>query len=259
MTHKRKMIIGALLLTLGTLAAIVIWQFEKPGSLVWDHGFKYQTEQTMPCKLVTHELPVDPSKIASLAIDVKNADVKVVKGEQFKVTTQNWSSKVTTQVSFDDGQLTVKDSESEVRRLNFGIGIVIRSNQITITLPESQYLSLILAKSRNGDLDFDHVSVKAAEITATNADAKFERAKFDNLTVSNTNGDIQLKQTTIAFGGKITNQNGDIEIKDSRLPDFYAKTKWGDEDIRVSGAPRQSEQSQANFVVTAQNGDIEID
>ena len=38
MTHKRKMIIGALLLTLGTLAAIVIWQFEKPGSLVWDHG-----------------------------------------------------------------------------------------------------------------------------------------------------------------------------------------------------------------------------
>ncbi len=169
MTHKRKMrLIGAFFLIVGALAALVIWQFDKPGSLVWDHGFKYQTESKMAGELVTHDLPVAPSKITALAIDVKNADVKVVKGDQFKVTTQNWSSKVATQISFDAGQLTVKDSESEANRPSFGFGMVIRSNQIIIRLPESQHLSSLLVKSSNGDLDFDHVSAKTAEITATN-------------------------------------------------------------------------------------------
>ena len=256
MTHKRKMIIGALLLALGTLAAAVIWQFEKPGSLIWDHGFKYQSESKMAGELVTHDLPVEPAKITALEIAVKNADVKVVKGKQFKVTTQHWSSKVATQISFDAGQLTVKDNETSLP--SFGVGLVIRANQITITLPESQHLSTLHVKSLNGDLDFDQVSAKTAEITATNGDTKFERATFGDLVMMSTNGEIQLKQTSIENGGQITNQSGDIEIKDSRLPVFYAKTKWGDEDIESLHDLRQSSQSQAKLVVTSQNGDLEI-
>ena len=260
MTHKRKMrLIGAFLLIVGTLAALVIWQFEKPGSLVWDHGFKYQTESKMAGELVTHDLPVAPSKITALAIDVKNADVKVVKGDQFKVTTQNWSSKVATQISFDAGQLTVKDSESEANRPSFGFGMVIRSNQIIIRLPESQHLSSLLVKSSNGDLDFDHVSAKTAEITATNGDTKFARAAFGDLAMTSTNGEILLNRTSIENGGQIINQSGDITIKDSRLPAFYAKTKWGDEDVASHHDLRQSSQSQAKLVVTTQNGDLEID
>ncbi len=283
MTHKRKMrLIGAFFLIVGALAALVIWQFDKPGSLVWDHGFKYQTESKMAGELVTHDLPVAPSKITALAIDVKNADVKVVKGDQFKVTTQNWSSKVATQISFDAGQLTVKDSESEANRPSFGFsfdagqltvkdseseanrpsfgfGMVIRSNQIIIRLPESQHLSSLLVKSSNGDLDFDHVSAKTAEITATNGDTKFARAAFGDLAMTSINGEILLNRTSIENGGEITNQSGDIAIKDSRLPVFYAKTRWGDENIASNHDLRQSSQSQAKLVVTTQNGDLEID
>ncbi|NLH35282.1 MAG: DUF4097 domain-containing protein [Lactococcus chungangensis] len=259
MTHKRKMIIGALLLTVGTLVAAMIWQFEKPGSLVWDDGFKYQTDSKMSGELVTHDLPVVPSKITALEIDVKNADVKIIKGEQFKVTTRNWSSKGATQISFDAGQLTINDSEGEASRSSFGIGMIIRMNQITITLPESQHLSTLLVKSRNGDLDVEQVSVKTAQIMATNGDTKFERATFGDLMMTSTNGEIQLKRTSIENGGQIINQNGDIEIKDSRLPTFYAKTKWGDEDVELYHDLRQSSQSQAKLVVTSQNGDLEID
>lgn len=50
---------------------------------------------------------------------------------------------------------------------------------------------------------------------ATNGDTKFERATFGDLMMTSTNGEIQLKRTSIENGGQIINQNGDIEIKDS--------------------------------------------
>lgn len=259
MTHKRKKIIGALLLTLGTLAAAVIWQFEKPGSLVWDNGFKYQTDKRMSVRTYKHDLPTDESKIKSLEIEVKNADVEFVKGDKFGVTSYILSGKNDTKVSFNDGRLSVTDNGDGDGTASLGFGVVYRSNKIIITIPEAEQLSTIVAKSTNGDFDFENIVIKNATLTATNGDIKFERSEVDNLTVTNQNGEIALKQTIITIGGKITNQNGDIEIKKSRLPEFYAETKWGEKDIKKNHDMNQSDQSQAKLIIMSQNGDVEIE
>ncbi|GAB2023145.1 DUF4097 family beta strand repeat-containing protein [Pseudolactococcus yaeyamensis] len=257
MTYKRKKIIGALLLTVGTLAATVIWQFEKPGSLVWDNGFKYQTMLNKIGKTYQHEIPTEQSKITKLEIDVKDATVEFIKGDKFAVTTYILSAKDDTKVSFDAGQLTVKANGDGRNASN--VDFVTGDNKIVITIPKTRHLSTIVAKSSNGDLDFENIAIKNATITATNGDIKVEKSEFDNLTAINQNGEIKVKQTRIALGGKITNQNGDIEIKKSHLPKFYVEGKWGEKDIETSHDLKQSSQSQAKLVVSNKNGDIEID
>ncbi|GAX46548.1 DUF4097 family beta strand repeat-containing protein [Pseudolactococcus reticulitermitis] len=259
MTHKRKMMIGALLLILGTLAALVIWQFEKPGSLVWENGFQYQMQQTMMGKTYTHDLPADASKITALEINVKDTAVKVIQGDKFEVTTHSLSSKNSSKVSFDQGRLTVQDSGSEHTILNFGLGFVTNPTQMIIRIPKTQDLVTLVVKSRNGELEFDHIASQTAEITAGNGEMTFEHSEFDTLRATSVNGDIQLKQTEIAHGGKITNQNGDIAIKASRLPAFYAKTRWGDKELDTPHQLSQTSQSEAKLIIINQNGDLEIE
>lgn len=280
MTHKRMMIIGAILLIVGTISAYGIWQVERPGGLVWQDGFKYKRLGKISQYEYSNQLPSDYSEIKNLSVTAEHYDVSIIKGTKFSITETKYGKKASDKslsVSYKEGGVSIEENRNHESLVFFGINNFI--HKIIIEIPEETQLATIEAKTKHGDLKiknvkhvdklsvssdngdviFENIVTKYARISNENGDLNIRYANFDSLCAKNENGDITLKKSSILNDGDISNQNGDIELDKTKIPDFYAHTLDGDREIKRSQVANEISKETAKLRILNQNGDIEID
>lgn len=280
MNRKRMMIIGAILLIVGGTGAYGIWQVEKPGSLVWQDGFKYNRLGKISQYDYSSQLPADSATIKNMSIRVENCDVAITKGTAFRVTATKYASKVLDKlvsVTFKDGTLSIEENRDQEGTMVFGVNNF--SQKINIEIPEDSQLATVEAKNKSGDLKvenlkqvdslvassdngaikFENIAAKYAKLSNENGDISIKYTSFDSISAKNQNGDIAFKSSHILDDGDISNQNGEIKLDKTALPTFYAATQKGDKEIKRNQAGKETSKSAAALRILNYNGDIEID
>lgn len=257
MTDRQRKFIGALLLVVGTIVAFWIWQIEQPGSLVWDRGFKYVKANNQMNQDFSDQLPTDKRQIKSVTIKSLRSDIKVIKGKTFQVSSLPSSDKQSVTIIYANGGLKIEDLRDNQPWLS--IGILNRSRQLVITIPETQVLTSLAISNQNGDILLDKMSrQEKLQLKNVNGDLIVSNSDVQTLTASNQNGDISFNTSQIKQTGKIVNQNGDIRIKSSVLPSFYVKKGWGDLELSDAYLSNQTSQAAAKCQIINQNGDTSL-
>lgn len=257
MTDRQRKLVGALLLVCGSIVALWIWQIEKPGSLIWDDGFKYVKVNSQMNQDFSDQLPADKGQIKSVTIKSLRSDIKVIKGKTFQVSSFSNSDKQSVTITYANGGLKIEDLRDGQPWL--GIGILNRSRQLVITIPETQALTLLAISNQNGDILLDKMSIQEKlQLKNVNGDLIVSNSDVQTLTASNQNGDISFNTSQLKQTGEIVNQNGDILIKSSQLPSFHVKKGWGDLDLSDVYLSSQTSQVAAKCQIINQNGDITL-
>lgn len=279
MNRKSILIVGVILLIIGSVSAYEIWKVHKPSSLLWHNGFKYAQANTINLNSTMKAFPADESKVNAIHIDATNSDIVVTTGAKFEINLTYYSPKQSEKalsVSFKSDTLTIKQNNTVNDQTIFSLGEP--ASKITIVIPDkspiksvyasNQYGNLtfknlnqipsISANNENGIITFNTVSATSANISAQNEDMLMYRVTFDQATFQNISGDIEVEDSKILLGGKIINQTGDIYIKDTGLPPYYLMTTNGDKEISREQIANKTTKARADLCIRNETGDISI-
>lgn len=255
MTIKQQKILSILLVIVGTMLALLAWQIERPGSLVWDKGFRYVRPNQNTTHTFTNQLPADVSQIKSVVVSSLQTDIKITQGTKFQVKSSGISNQNSVKLDFKNGQLKIEDRQNV--NVSLSLAGVISSPQLLIEIPEEQTLSYLSIINQNGDISLKGLGkLNQVVLKNQNGDIAIADLKVEHMMVSNQNGDVTCHQSQIKSEGKFVNQNGDLTLTDSQLPSFYAKTRFGDLDVSDKYLTSESSQASAKLQFINQMGDI---
>ncbi|CAK1243607.1 Fusaric acid resistance protein-like (YvlB) [Fructobacillus tropaeoli] len=230
---KKSLKLGVFLMGVGVVLSSVSFVLAKPGEI----DFAKVLTRDLTYEKVTHGITPNPDQMTTdnihgLKVDSDSFDITIKSGDQFSVTEIDNSEKDLFQSQVVDHQLLVGPTSAKTNKSLAGTA------QIEITIPSSAKLDNITVQTKNGDIKLQQVYANQVQLT-------------------NTNGDIELSQVTIAGGGNVTNKNGDIEVEQSQLPIVEAQTKSGS--LSMKRAYHVGYGDGANLHLMNQSGDVDLD
>ncbi|MCI9031851.1 MAG: DUF4097 domain-containing protein [Clostridia bacterium] len=218
---KRFLIVGITLLLAGGLAFVV-----GMSTLGWN--FLLLDSEVFTAKV--YELETSPERLASVSVDVRNAEIKVIEGSDVKIEYEE-SERIKYDIEYDEKEQTLVMNEVHSIPNIFRL-FDFHSQVITITVPKVGTLSLestngnievpsgvydeIDIETTNGTVEIrDVVAMRGVEVHTTNSRIVLSNVRSDEGTVEaySTNGMIEL-ENIVAKSAKGKTTNGKIAVED---------------------------------------------
>ncbi len=200
-----------------------------------------------PFTSVTHNID---EEFQHISVDATAADIRILPSRDGKVSvTVEQSDKVTYAVAVANDTLTV--TEQDDRAWFDHIGIHLRTQKITVYLPEGTYGNLKLETTHGAlRLSASDSTFAAAALHSTSGDMHITATVAGNLTVKATSGDMHIA-ATVTGNLTVKATSGDVELRNTKAEDLTVSLTSGDLDMTDCRA------NDLNLSVTS--GDVELD
>lgn len=146
--------------------------------------------------------------IKAVDLDLKHSNVKIKKGNTFKVLSKGSNEKIKMHTKVKNGNLIVSDHKGQS---NMDISFLdMRYNDVTIVVP--QKLDNLKVHSDDGSTTLNNINADKAQLNTDVMDLTIKDSTFNQLSASGDTSDIELNKTKFQHGDFKTD-TGDILMK----------------------------------------------
>lgn len=185
-------------------------------------GFNFKKLGAKNYENNTHETS---EEFSNILIETSTANINFLPSEDEKCKVVCYElKKVKHVISVEDN--TLKINEVNKRKWYDYININFNKPKLTIYLPESEYLSLVI-KEDTGDIKIENFKFESIDISLATGDIDLTNISCKKLVSKGSTGYVVLKDFVAEENISITRSTGDVKLNKVESYEIYIKTSTG--------------------------------
>ncbi|WEV38742.1 DUF4097 family beta strand repeat-containing protein [Lactobacillus sp. ESL0680] len=190
-----------------------------------------------------------PDKFTKIKLTLRNADVYIHSGKEFKVLITDYTSRPI-KVKNDEQTLLISEQPPQKGKSLIVINWRTATSHIEIIVPSNCPLTTISGHSTNGNIILQNIKLQSITLQQDNGNTLFNDVILtQDLTLNSQNGNVQMIQVNIA-ATSLRSCNGDITCKRSACKQFIMQTLNGNANFT---------QCNLTLKLNSKNGDVKIE
>ena len=221
---KKTIVIGLCIMLIGVF--LTGYGYIKNGAkLLYLDGWKPQILMQIEKKQVLSK----NTSFKKINIKDNTNDIVITRGAHYQVSYQGIKG-YQPSVSISDGSLNIQQKKSLNNYVSIS-NIVENGEKIVITVPKKVILQDISANLAEGDLNIQNIKAQKIGVKNTDGDTNIANLTADRLKIASENGDVDITAQSQLTAGIFSLENGDLTDHESTFNNVTMTNSNGDIDL----------------------------